>query len=462
MAEVHRYRKERDPSENLEWSIPNSQHIALSVIWLLELYPPSHSIDLMRDLRQAGWRSDFGRFNLLEWITAGRERSGTGAWANLGVAMRPGKQTPFITSNYLLTQLPQSVDRALIDLTLLSQGLTVLRVGFVITDTASQSIEAAARAVYPTRFRPVGAGLEESTPQFRKQEAASVAMDIIRDQCTVWMRKKFHGVFAGGLLDGLYPSVALLATSGIAAFDQESPPLRFLRILGLDHTFEAWEADELTGLRATWGEWLHKRRPEFVLAVRREEAAPAQWITGMGGSIESLAWRVHDQFRSLMPIWAARHLVIGYQVRLARARDRLTPTGNGLTDRRSALEAVHRSIVIPGFDVRLVAGELVGLVDEKNWLMREIPKLHPLDPSLWSKPASLGELWIDRLVQAARDVLSREEDLRQLHVLWSTTEGGLANLRLQKRITFLTWVLVAFTFALTVIGVLSYASLAPR
>src|SRR3981081_1653513 len=67
MRGVHQYRKERDPSENLEWSIPDSQHVSLSTFWLVELYPPSRSIDLMRDLRQAGWRSDFGQSNLLEW-----------------------------------------------------------------------------------------------------------------------------------------------------------------------------------------------------------------------------------------------------------------------------------------------------------------------------------------------------------------------------------------------------------
>jgi hypothetical protein len=461
LAEMRKYHREHDSSENDEATPDRTQHFSVRVIWVMELFPPSSAATLVDRLNRMEW-SQARPFDPIDrWISTMRESLTSGAWATLGTIVRATDKRLF--GIRLRGNLPREVDRGLADITILTSGLTCLRIGFVLTETAGDSLEARLHDRYATTFERSGLAYSIRSPRWRKQDAARDEMQLLRIACIDWIRDHFPGAFASKAFDHDHPTVVFGMTDGVAALDGSVRDSQLLRLLDLNHEFDAWTSSDMPGIRLCQGRWLHETdSSELLICGHRPLVMNADWLRERDGREEVLPELIHEVFRQVMSLHAANSMLSAYEKHIAKMRDALVPsTTSGATTSIRTLKRVQQAAVVRGFDLRVVTSELRDLSERKPWILSESPRFGAVEPKLFGE-TDFTERLMDRVINRIERLLDREAQLRELILLTTSTDQAATNLQLQIRITSLTWVLVALTILLTVLGVLTLVAAWPK
>lgn len=464
--------RQRDAQNNAETSPPQDELIAWRGVWLAEAYTLSMLPALGDQLARIRPRAtSFGSREFDSALAALREigamQRGGFSWIPLGLVSAGGGGLP--------ADPPSGAVRVDLSLHAPLPSVAVVVAAFLFDGEYAVEPTRLLTHEWITELDPSDGILY---PEFRKAREIRKLRFERKRHCRDWLANTvgLRGVFAQGELEGSrYPATEWWTTSKATPFDpaRTSPRRRYMEATHLSLPIATWTSEELGNQRLTEAdsdEISVQRRHSYSLVVagREDELFAGEDLSGDGVDLPE-AWfmRLEIDVAAVTALWSIFSLMRVYERRLASVREAL----QGLEPRKLR-RSLRRFAAVEEHRIE-AEGDLVPLLRDLAHGAEPLERattfysgLHlvsasasPLTASrpmrwrLWWRPAASREpeTWVQLHAKAvaarAERLLEREASLRQLSDTLATALNARSNLKLQRRILWLTWVLVVIAIA---------------
>jgi len=187
--------RERDPEDNARLAVPEGEQVLWPVLWVTEIYGPSHIPGLRSAITALGLDSDptqIGRY-LGELLKGGR--TGYGGWSRAGEYTPKDRPIPGLGA--ITTDLPESFERASPVFFGVSNGITVSVTTFRLSQSAAKALDVIMRTPHASIVRLPRE--EHVDVEFVKEEAVGRKRLEIRGQSGSLATTTFPGRLCGRL-----------------------------------------------------------------------------------------------------------------------------------------------------------------------------------------------------------------------------------------------------------------------
>ena len=445
------YRK-RDEEDNAKSEPPSDEVIDLLCIWAIELYTPSQISELLHCFDRLGWNTgDFsgGYHNPARWIQKIRESSHGGAWLNLGTIRRPGEGNNLYFDRQ--APLPPGIKYAFASMYSVTSSITCVVVTFIFDESQNNRFETVLRRKRQTNIIPDrGNRYAIIRPQSQKSADIREIRSEMRKLVSNWFRSHLPGLFASGNLKGEYPTCEFFTLNDSfpcpSTSNHNDANTIWLRILDIHDDYAAWQSDSLNGLKFVWPLASERDVSNHAAMVARVEDFTDEILQTYGGKNRySLVNYVNDSVGDLLSRWAIVGMLTGYVRYLNTIRDSFMFDPKHRTMPVQLLEDLS-SHLSQSVDIGAVTNELKEMA-EKNWLFERGTNdfyacYHPMtqvDKTMLKKALETHireqSEWIHNIDRFFRDIF----------IQYGAALGTRENIKLQKRINRLTWVIVLLT-----------------
>jgi hypothetical protein len=454
-----RWASDHDPEENQRTSPPEDESIDVPCIWMSEIYAPGHLPNLVAAVRRLGWeRAEHSipiiREGIERWIAQARLHPFGGGWLGLGPITRPGASG--FPGGPRRAPLPPGIDHAFGAIRVLTPALTCLSMQFFLEPEPRKGFEASLREPASTKIRPFGLGFAIESPQLRKRMAIAEQRSEFRRMCASWFSEHAPGAFASYGMSEAWPTIELLALD-------KGVPFVGTRVDG-------WNYQSTLGVVPDFGSWIWKPEgvlrfgspsPEgpggyyFVLGFNVAEASARLRLEGYGnGSVpDAVTRRITYDVMFLLTNLAGGALLRSHEQRLAQHRDApRKPSRLAFKQASEELDSL-RQLLWSGSDAQVAALDLGRYAADGRRFTYNIPRLEPARADLWRDVESFGELLRSSIAADAARVRETHDFFREALSARADTTSTLVNVRLQRRISSLTWVLVFLAVATLVLAI---------
>ena len=450
------YRR-RDAEGNARSEPPTDEVIDLRCVWAVEFYTPSQIAKLIRGIESLGWNNDDSlgfRRNPTHWIQRNRESSHGGGWFNLGPIQRPDGDALFGFSRK--APLPVGVKYATAAMYSLTSSITCIVVGFVLDETHNRCFEQALRQERQTYLKP---GPKRSfaivDPFAQKERDIKKLRADLRELASGWLYVHLPGLFASGILGGEYPTCEFLTLRKTIPLTsvrshKHSKDDEWLRILRADRDFNAWESDKLNGLKFVWP-LSHEIYPRFhsIVAAREDDFSDETLQVYGGNNRQSLVFYVDRFINGVLSRWALLGLLSGFERYLNNARD----SADYKSHKKSKLFLLLKSLgnhIAQSVDISAAAVELQRFAARDEILFtHNINIFYPCDRAAYrNQDITLSEALRAQTARRAEWLHNVDQSIRDVLIQYGSTIGAYENIKLQKRLTGLTWIIILLTIVM--------------
>jgi hypothetical protein len=462
------HRREVDPRDNEETTPPDDEAIETYCIVVTECYPPSHAAALISGLKKLGWDrkqpSDLYGDEVTGWLERVRGRPYAGAWLNLGHVVRKEERRRFGGIDERIAKLPAGVDYAYAYVRNLLPSLTVLTIQFVLDDQAARSLEETVRATFETHVEERDGVHHFTTVGNQKKEATYKTRAELRARCCSWFWEHIPGLFSAGEDETSFPRCEFVVFDKAKPFERPAGGQNdYLWPLGMGHIPDAYEGSTLPGVRLGLPSPFDEDQLALVLGAKKDEMPSEEDFQMYGGRDRSgISHWLYDYAEGLMSVWALNAMLRAYERRLAGLRDGVGEID--VQDPEGAAEKVQRAqtqLIGLSTDLLPLTSELTDLCEKEKYFLELVPEFESLIEYPWGR-LKFGEVYREDLSRRAARAQELEGELREVVMTVGSVVGAIsqerssrANLRLQGRLTFLTWVLVFLTVVLVGIGIVT-------
>ena len=258
---------------------------------------------------------------------------------------------------------------------------------------------------------------------------------------------------------GEYPTCEFLTLRKAVPFPPHSSrdhtDHEWLQILGIYYDLHAWRAKTLRGLTFNWP-LSGNSSPRFhAVIVAREKDISDEIKRLFGVSNAGRFVNCIDQFvNGLLTRWALAGLLSGFERYLNNLRDSAVKPNN-------KAKTVHlleelASHITQSVDISAVSVELKNFAaHEQGWFTHDINGFYPCNSALQpNAKIALVELIRQQIADRAEWLRNVDRSVRDILVQYGTILGVRENIKLQKHMAYLTWVILALTIVIaTLTGV---------
>jgi hypothetical protein len=326
--DVRLMRRETDPEVRQGLVPPPGEVVELNVVWVMEAYGPSEIAGLYERLESSPLASQSAaeEISLSERLAEARGSAFRQSFTPLPLLVPPGSGSVFPA--LVETELPEGVETARGYFLSLEPSLSVVVVGFLLTEEAGLSVDRALRAEHESRIVGEWGGYAAVGPDMVQREAVRRARAERRTACERWIaRGDLAGVFASDALNGPHPTGELITTrlttpfgpdpstgSGIGswwwALDFDAAP------------FEIWVSENQPAMRLIAGSdrGSDPRTLRFG-ALIGDLAAMGNTQPGGGRALGAAFQRLNNRLHGFVALWGIGQLLDAYYAELSRIRD---------------------------------------------------------------------------------------------------------------------------------------------
>ena len=443
--------RERDPEENRETSLPADETVALHCAWAVEFYTPAHMDNLAKNLLRFNQTSAVQKYDtehLDAWVKELHRASNGGGWINLGLMERKGERPKFIGATRRV-DLPPSVEYALAHAFRVSPSIVCIAVCFVFDEDVSSSLDNALRRYRDSYVEPIDAGFSIFTPEVQKLEDLGSMRSRISVQSTEWFKENFPGLFSSGLLGGHVPVCEFITLQKARPFpkgevDGSQTPL-YLRLLGLSTDWDAWRSGDIPGLLFST-QMHHRGSPVRYSTLSANGHDFPDHVNNYGGHEGQLAriYYLNSAMPNLVCMWAALALLDVFTENINKIRNSDEFRTGESDDPVKNLQRL-RDHISSMTDVGAVLADFCKDSQSRLWTFGHIAAFTPCMPHMYEDNATLGEV-LKRSI-SERAVWLHDTDLyvRDQLTQMGTIINASENVRLQRTVAILTWVVVLLT-----------------
>jgi len=437
----------RDDEWNDRETPPSEERLRWHAVWLVEAYLPSNIPALLAGLERLGWQKKDDE-SVADFISNCRLSLGGGGLMHLPM-LRPPVDKGSYFPDTLKRDLPLGVKLVTGQVQIVAYALTLLIVGFRFDESVSGEVDVALRRRYQTFTRRTRAGRSIMHTTFQRRDAMRDLEAAKIHACREWLAARVPGYFASTDGGPDTPATALLTTKVGDLFGDAN----WMRPVGLGHgvAYEQW-GTPIAGLRYT-----QRSRKDGVplLFGRESDLLGDARLTQNGQSWEWLLPHfVEMQLTEVLGLAALDATLTNAGQRLARLRDSIV-TKDTSTERQ--LDSVSRQLRSLSSDIASLTTEIGGWTAEPAWAFRETPEMQVVETL--SKQPSDGKPFrvrsIEWITHQAREVGELESTTRDLLLATSEITSALENIKLQRSVRKLTWVLVGIGVATAILAFVS-------
>jgi hypothetical protein len=408
---------------------------------------------LVEKLRNLGWDRDHyhdPKMNPVNWLKGLRRFQSGGAWLNLGF-LHPPHSTSTLGFYSRTSALPADIEYANAWMYSVTPSLICIVVCFALDEDKSGMFDRSLRADRQTFATEAGSGTQYHEPWKQKSDEIGNLRARISSELLSWFSANLPGLFSSGLLDGNIPTCELITLQDGNPFPslakEEGPPPEYLRLLGVSHDLEAWKSKSIPSLKFSVSQgWSTSPQHHSILAAnvnRLTESIP----DGYSGEcrpnrihfVDSMMWK-------LIAIWAILPMFEGYTQHLSRVRSSTTLSNTSLQPPVRVLESLGRHISY-SVDIAAVTAELATHAERQLARSHDIDPFEPCNPEIYREKLSLSDYLNQVIGKQASWLQETDVSIRSHLTQYGALIGATESVRVQKSVTFLTWVLVMLAIA---------------
>ena len=440
-----------DREENAEHSPPKDEHIDLCSIWAVEFYTPTHMEELLRRLERLGWTGDGSR-DPVSWLKH-REVSQFGqAWMPLGQVLPRDDPNTYLP-HPLRADLPANVSYIYGDIFCFTPSLIAIVIEFSFDEGYSRIFDDGLRKERQSYVTPIPTGFRIHEPGTQRSTYIKEARRKTTRLITDWFSKNIPGLCSEGLLEGDLPTcefVTLRKAQPFPSRKEHDGKLKwYLNHLGLSNSYGSWESKSMPALRL-YPSSTNRNIAKYhsILAINEgswKEQDPE--IANADGK-ESRIRRMHQRMSGLIGIWAIDVLLQGYARHFQDLRKSDFLRSSQHKSKIAALQKIAENVSY-SVDIAAVTAELSTFVRTKRPLWFDVETFIPSPdvPETWRK-SSLEQLIREQIGTNAKWLRSIEGAVRDHLTQYGTILGMVEDIRIQKKITWLTYALLVLTVVL--------------
>ena len=449
--EIARFRRERDPQISMDTAPPHDEFVDLYCVWGLEFYSRERMDSLAQSFRKLGWEAEIGPHSSnrdpVAWLHRLNHRPRGGGWMSLGFLVPRDSNSFTVGPNRHPVPLPTGVKYALAGIHDISPSLVSVAICFVFDGDYSGKFDEALRTARQTYTIPTLRGHSIQFPDFQKTNHINQIRTEMSELASEWFSQNLPGLFSSGILDGEVTTCELVTLRQAEPFPCRSKGAvggrDYLSILGLRNDWDAWRSTETTGLKfKITSEREGRLQYHSTLAIRVNNLVDINLNrASAGASRESQIYNLNLSVPYLLNLWAIVPLLESYNREISKVRKSARLTRNRLRDSIKILESVEDNLSFCS-DVATVAFELseglrepapFGLMVQQFKVCSPRPGQERLTlTSALSSAISERSTQLQRATQAMRDQLMQ----------YGALLGASENVRVQKKISHLTWLLI--------------------
>lgn len=452
-----------DAQDNVETSPPDDESVELCCVWGIEFYTPTHTPRLIEDLRKLGWgdsdQIDRGR-DPETWLKGLRNRQFGGASWNLGYIVPKGAKLPFMGIDRHESSLPASVKYANAGMYAISPSLVAVVMCFVLDEHMSRTFDEILRTYRQTYTTPVKRGWRIHDPYSQKTEHIERTRAKLTEQTRNWFAEHLPGLFCAKALGHHLPTCEFVTLRKAEPFPASAEGnhhlLGYLGVLGVSRDFDVWRSSGVPGLKLRLPNGLENGLPyHAILAVNEARHKSALPDGFHDASMESRVSHIDRCMQKLLALWSILPMLEGYTKHLNVVRDSIASSPQPHHAPARALDELVMEMAF-SVDIAAVTSELKAHTEEHYPFMHGIERFEPFDSQFYEPGTNLGQRleavigkqvsWLQRTDGAVRDQLAQ----------YGTLLGATESVHVQRRIQWLTWVLVVLTL------VVLFAALVPE
>ncbi len=426
--------------------LPSAEHVLWPLLWMVEVFLPTHAGALADSLRDLGWNKDglLGRSDALRWLQEARARGWPSSVSpgifRSSLPLPPGSIG--IAPEIDIPQIFRSVRPTFIQL---GPGVTVLVAGFVLADDEQSCLEQALRR--PASARAVAEGWKGGhsvkPASMVRLERVGEERERVRAAAADWLSNNLRGVFAERATQ---PPAWDLITTEIeppTALDLANNDWR--QALGIGFGSERWSLDpanEDIVLASPGFPDNTNSKPTFACLrtslVDLDIGSPKRLSGGMGLLGEHIA--------PVMAVWGLVDAVREYETALAGPRDQPATSRAG-----RYIEHIRNGVLPAARDLAVVdtLSEYLGQEKSLRWFAMSAADLTWTPsrtgvPEPTPRPTLLPWLREQLRAQTTRTRQQADEVASAMQA-YGDVLVARSNLRLQRIVVLLTTLILGLT-----------------
>jgi hypothetical protein len=258
----------------------------------------------------------------------------------------------------------------------------------------------------------------------------------IRALAAGWFRTHLPGLFAGGMMAGECPICEFITLREAIPFpgreERDRATGEWLRLLDIDHDFDAWQAEELPGLKFTWPLLRDTEGRFHAVIAAREDAFPGDRLQGYGGGGRiGYVLYVDEYVRGLLSRWALLGVLTGFERHLNNIRDSATFDPHHRAKPLELLKAFG-SHAAHRVDISAASVELRRFSEQKRNFDYEFGIFKPCNPHRYrDEPITLSDALREQIGERSEWLRNIDHSVRDLLMQYGTILGTRENIELQ-------------------------------
>ena len=419
----------KDVDENAELDPGTDELVEIYAIWAVDFIIPSNIEAVADAMTRQSWNVEnrMGtEADLVGWI---RRMRGRGARGHHSTTLTRPEERRFTTSGHD-ARLPSFAQQGWAIFECLTPAVTAVAVCFVMKETERRQVDAAIRAAYRSRARPIGVAVQIVTPEIARKEAVVALREGWRREIGGWFRAHVPGLLSATKNDADLVTCELAITDSVSLFAVNPTPADKRTSDLVEGRFSAYTFDQEAHPHATFADQ-PCRAPELashsILTIRRSDFE-VDTLNPNGGFLGSLAG-AHRAFQRTFLLWSALDLLAFYERAMNAARESASSMLRSLLPVRTLRRL--RAVMTTLADSAVVAREMLELAGSGEMHVVEGYDLRwrPLRPK--DSPRSIREVIRSELERRTARLQAANAELQGSLSTQANLISASANLWLQ-------------------------------
>lgn len=450
-----------DPKDNKATSPPLDEQIRVPSIWVFEAFPPSFISNLRLSAEKLKWSQSERVINpdFLDSVDRMRFRLSGGGWLNLGYIVRDSGHSLNMNRQ---ADLPDGVEAIHASILQYIPSTTILVFQFLLSDDTANAVDQPLRDNYSTYKERIKDGWRYHNVESQKKLVVDTTRESIRTLCTEWVRSNFPGLYASGQYSESFPTSEIITfkENEPYKFKGEKPRNSFLSMVNLDNDFYAWKSQKIQGLYLQFYEEIDKDVNKLVLSGNISKILEDSDLKGYGSDTREgqiLQWLTY--LDHTIGIWVLYVITRTYERQLGILRDSYGSLDFSDVDlAASEVQVLDNKLLNLQRNLTPFIQELIPLCEKKGYFLHDVYEFFPVSEHRKSDTGLFNGLR-ERLLILAETLRSNEEQISaianrstQIASAISNDKLSKTNIRLQRGIFWMTWVLIILTLILVISG----------
>jgi hypothetical protein len=453
------YHKKLDPEKNAQTTPPEEEKIRIPALWAFEVYTPSYIASFHRGVSKLGWSEEEAALSpsFQDSLNRFRYKASGSGWINLGHIVDVSEKTSW--PGIRKAELPHGIQSIQASLLQFLPSTTILACQFRFKHDLARSIENPLKDVYSTYKEKAKIGYRVIDVLSQKRHAVAVARAYLKKLCTSWLAYNLPGLFSSGCLGVDFPACEFITFEKHVPFQKIEGKSHdnFLWILDLANDFDAWQSDELEGLFLQWPPSNNYQMNNLVLAGNINRILTNKDISDFGQTAEGRILNFLSFIDNSLGRWVLLVIATAFEKRITKLRDSYGEAGIDYLYSGSSISLeLDRQILDIQKNTIPFIHELKGFCEQEWLFMHDVfefkaindmrKKGDPLFSSIRRSLLSHADL-LDRNERSLRNTADAN---RQIVAVKSSNYLAQTNIALQKRLNWMTFLLLLLTIVLAV------------